>query len=70
LLDELLGLYIEDRKGRDEIKSGGYDPSVVDRIVNLVNRNEFKRFQAPPTLRVTQKAFGSGRRIPLVAKYG
>ncbi len=70
LLDEILKLYIEDRKGRDEIKALGYDPAVADRIVNLVNRNEFKRFQAPPILRVTQKAFGGGRRIPLVAKYG
>lgn len=70
LLDELLRLYIEDRLGRDEIKSQGYEPAVVDRVVNLVNRNEYKRFQAPPILRLTRKAFGSGRRIPLVGRYG
>ncbi|MCC7298007.1 MAG: NAD+ synthase, partial [Bacteroidia bacterium] len=70
LLDEILTLFIEDRKGRDEIKSLGFDPGVVDRVINLVNRNEYKRYQAPPILRVTPKAFGPGRRIPLVARYG
>lgn len=70
LLDEILKLYIEERKGREEIKTLGYDSATVDRILNLVNRNEYKRYQAPPILRVTPKAFGPGRKIPLVAKYG
>lgn len=70
LLDEILKLYIEERRSREEIKSQGYDASITDRIINLVNRNEYKRYQAPPILRVSTKAFGPGRRIPLVAKYG
>ncbi|MBS3914757.1 MAG: NAD+ synthase [Bacteroidetes bacterium] len=70
LLDEILNLFIEERRGRDEIKSLGYEPAVVDRVIQLVNRNEYKRYQSPPILRVSGKAFGSGRRIPLVAKYG
>jgi NAD+ synthase (glutamine-hydrolysing) len=70
LLDEILTLYIEEKKGRDEIKSQGYEAQVVDRVLNLVNRNEYKRYQSPPILRVSNKAFGPGRRIPLVARYG
>lgn len=70
LLDEILFLYIEERRSREEIKSQGYEAAIVDRVVNMVNRNEYKRFQAPPILRVSSKAFGSGRRMPLVAKYG
>jgi NAD+ synthase (glutamine-hydrolysing) len=69
MLDEILEYYIEECKGRDEIKAEGYDPQLVDKIVNLVNRNEYKRYQAPPILRVTTKAFGKGRSMPLVAKY-
>lgn len=70
LLDEILHLYIEERKGREEIKTLGYEAPVVDRVINLVNRNEYKRYQAPPVLRVTGKAFGRGRVMPLVAVYG
>lgn len=70
VLDEILTLYVVEKKGRAEIKALGYDPGTVDRIVNLVNRSEYKRYQAPPILRVSTKAFGSGRRIPLVAKHG
>ncbi len=70
LLDEVLRLYIEERKSKEEIITSGYETALVNRVVNLVNRNEYKRFQAPPILRVTSKAFGSGRRMPLVARYG
>lgn len=70
LLDEVLRLYIEERKSKEEIITSGYETALVNRVVNLVNRNEYKRFQSPPILRVTSKAFGSGRRMPLVARYG
>lgn len=69
LLDEILHFYIEERSSKQEIIAMGYDPSTVHKIINLVNRNEYKRFQAPPILRMTQKAFGRGRIMPLVAKY-
>jgi NAD+ synthase (glutamine-hydrolysing) len=69
VLDEILKLYIEGRKSKDEITMEGYDSQVVERIVNMVNSNEYKRYQAPPIIRVSSKAFGKGRIMPLVAKF-
>ena len=69
VLDELLKHYIEERKGIEELITMGYEPSVVTKVVGLVNGSEYKRYQAPPILRVSAKAFGKGRLMPLVAKY-
>lgn len=69
VLDEILRLYIEGRKSKDEITMEGYESQVVERIVNMVNANEYKRYQAPPIIRVSSKAFGKGRIMPLVGKY-
>lgn len=69
VLDEILYQYIEERKHASEIITQGYDQSTVYKVIGLVNRNEYKRFQAPPILRVSTKAFGQGRKMPLVAKY-
>ena len=69
ILDEVLFQYIEKRKGPKEIIAMGFDEAIVKRILRLVNINEFKRFQTSPTLRVSPKAFGMGRRMPIVAKY-
>jgi NAD+ synthase (glutamine-hydrolysing) len=69
ILDKVLHHYIEERKGPDEIKSIGYEPVLVDRILRMVNMNEYKRHQTPPILRVSSKSFGSGRRMPIVGKY-
>lgn len=69
ILDGILRLYLEEQKGKEEIIMEGYDPHTVNRIVNLVNHNEYKRYQAPPILRVSPKSFGKGRIMPLVAKY-
>lgn len=69
LLDRILYLYIEKRKGPAEIIAEGFDQDVVNRILKLVNINEYKRYQTPPILRVSDKAFGMGRRMPIVAKY-
>jgi NAD+ synthase (glutamine-hydrolysing) len=68
-LDEILIEYIENRKGPDEIIAMGHDAELVNRILRLVNLNEYKRFQTPPILRVSKKAFGMGRRVPIVGKY-
>lgn len=68
-LDPVLRLYIEDRLGPDEIVARGHAPALVHRVLDLVNRNEFKRFQTAPVLRVSPKAFGMGRRMPIVARY-
>ncbi len=69
ILDTILRHYIEGRKGPDEIIDMGYDEKLVNRILKMVNRNEFKRHQTAPVLRVSPKAFGMGRRMPIVAKY-
>lgn len=69
VLDVILYQYIEREQGPREIIAMGYDKELVNRILRLVNINEFKRFQTPPVLRVSSKAFGMGRRLPIVAKY-
>jgi NAD+ synthase (glutamine-hydrolysing) len=69
ILDEILYQYIERRKGPKELVSMGFEKTIVDRILKLVNTSEFKRFQTPPILRVSTKAFGMGRRMPIVARY-
>jgi len=69
ILDKILFNYIELRKSEEEIISEGFDETIVKRTVSLVNLNEYKRYQTPPILRVSSKAFGFGRRMPLVAKY-
>ncbi|MFT6807589.1 MAG: NAD+ synthase (glutamine-hydrolyzing) [Saprospiraceae bacterium] len=69
ILDQVLKLYIEKRKGPVEIIALGFDPALVKRILRLVNINEFKRYQTAPALRVSSKAFGMGRRMPIVGKY-
>ena len=69
VLDKILHLYIEQRFGPKEIVNEGFDEALVARILRLVNLNEYKRFQTPPILRVSPKAFGMGRRMPIVGKY-
>ena len=69
LLDSILRLYIEENKSKSEICSLGFDADTVDRVILLVNRNEFKRGQMAPVLRISKKSFGQGRRYPIVAKY-
>jgi len=68
-LDEILFEYIENRKGPQEIMAMGHDEALVARILKMVNRNEFKRYQTAPVLRVSSKAFGMGRRLPIVGRY-
>ena len=69
LLDKILYEYVELRKGPNEIIAKGFEPSLVKRILGLVNSNEYKRNQFCPILRVSCKAFGTGRRVPIVGKY-
>ena len=69
VLDKVLYQYIENRKGPAEIISMGIDAPLVDRILKLVNTNEYKRNQFCPIIRVSRKAFGIGRRMPIVGKY-
>jgi NAD+ synthase (glutamine-hydrolysing) len=69
ILDRVLYEYIERRKGPKEIIALGYDAQLIARILKLVNTAEYKRNQFCPILRVSSKAFGMGRRVPIVAKY-
>jgi NAD+ synthase (glutamine-hydrolysing) len=69
MLDEILKLYIEEWKEIDEITAAGFDRELVERILKLVDTNEFKRRQAAPTIRVSQKAFGSGRQMPIAQRW-
>lgn len=69
ILDKILFQYIENRKGPKEITAMGVDKNLVERVLRLVNTNEYKRQQTPPVLRVSSKAFGQGRRLPIVGKY-
>ncbi|QNA43931.1 NAD+ synthase [Lacibacter sediminis] len=69
ILDKVLYQYIERRQGPKEIKAMGYDAALVDRILKMVNVNEYKRNQFCPIIRVSPKAFGVGRRVPIVGKY-
>ena len=69
VLDKVLFQYIERRLDPAEIKEQGFDAAIVDRTIKLVNSNEYKRNQFCPIIRVSPKAFGVGRRVPIVGKY-
>jgi NAD+ synthase (glutamine-hydrolysing) len=69
ILDKILYQYIERVQGPKEIKALGFDAALVDRILRMVNRNEYKRNQFCPIIRISPKAFGTGRRLPIVGNY-
>src|SRR5690606_2272240 len=69
ILDSILYQLIELEKSTTEVIQSGFDETLAIRIAKLLHNAEFKRFQAPPILRISPKAFGSGRVMPLVAKY-
>ncbi|HZH74116.1 MAG TPA: NAD+ synthase [Mariniphaga sp.] len=69
ILDAILSSYIEKNLSPSEIVIQGFNPDLVNRVIRMVNINEWKRFQAAPILRISSKAFGFGRKMPLVAKY-
>jgi NAD+ synthase (glutamine-hydrolysing) len=69
ILDKILFEYIELKKSSKNIIEQGFDTNLVKKVLNLVNNAEFKRYQTPPILRVSPKAFGMGRRMPIVGKY-
>jgi NAD+ synthase (glutamine-hydrolysing) len=69
ILDQLLYQYIEKRIDPAAIKALGFDAALVDKTLKMVNNNEYKRNQFCPIIRVSPKAFGVGRRVPIVGKY-
>ena len=69
ILDKILYQYIERTQGPNEIKALGFDTALVDKVLRMVNINEYKRNQFCPIIRISPKAFGVGRRVPIVGKY-
>jgi len=69
VLDGILKAYIEDNNAAEEIIEMGFEPSIVRDIISRVDRNEYKRHQSPPGLKVTSKSFGYGRRYPIAQKH-
>jgi NAD+ synthase (glutamine-hydrolysing) len=69
LLDRILAAYVEEDLGRDEIAADGIPAELVDEVISMVDRAEYKRRQAPPGIRITPKAFGRDRRLPITNRY-
>ncbi|MCX6301744.1 MAG: NAD+ synthase [Bacteroidia bacterium] len=69
ILDSILYQYIELQKPAERISGEGIDAAAIEKVIRMINSNEYKRYQAPPILRISSKSFGPGRRMPLVAKY-
>jgi NAD+ synthase (glutamine-hydrolysing) len=69
VLDPILKAYVEDDRSIDEIVAAGFDAALVQRVVRMVDRNEYKRRQAPPGIKITPRAFGRDRRLPIANRY-
>jgi NAD+ synthase (glutamine-hydrolysing) len=69
VLDRILTAYVEEDRGREEIAAEGIDPELVDEVIAMVDRSEYKRRQAPPGIRITPKAFGRDRRLPITNRF-
>ena len=69
VLDPILEMYVRDERSHDDIVAAGFDPATVARVVRMVDRSEYKRQQAAPGLKVTGRAFGFGRRMPIAQRY-
>jgi NAD+ synthase (glutamine-hydrolysing) len=69
VLDPILDLYIEEDRTAGDLIEAGYDAELVRRIVHMVDLAEYKRRQSPPGVRVTTKAFGKDRRLPITNHY-
>ena len=68
-LDRVLEAYVQEDRSREELSADGFDPEVVERAVELIDRAEYKRRQAPPGVRLTPKAFGRDRRTPITNRW-
>ena len=68
-LDAVLEAYVEDDKSADEIVAMGHPRALVERVIQMVNRNEYKRRQSPPGVKITPRAFGRDRRLPIANRY-
>src|SRR5207237_9867888 len=69
VLDPILHAYVEEDRSLDEIVAAGFDAETVKRVIMLVDRNEYKRRQAPPGVKITPKALGKDRRLPITNRF-
>src|SRR5262249_33562391 len=69
ILDEILLAYVEKDMGADELVAHGFDPALVSQVVRWVDGNEYKRRQAPPGIRISPRAFGRDRRLPITNQF-
>lgn len=69
ILDPILQAYVEEQMGPEEIAKRGFDSEVVARVIRMVDQSEYKRRQAPPGIKITQRAFGKDRRLPITNRY-
>ena len=69
ILDPILQAYVEEDRSLEEIVADGFPPDVVRRVVEMVDRAEYKRRQAPPGVKITRRAFGRDRRPPITNHY-
>ncbi|MGH2813155.1 MAG: NAD+ synthase [Actinomycetota bacterium] len=69
ILDPILEAYVEDDRSPEEIIDDGHDPDIVKRVAEMVDRSEYKRRQAPPGIKITERAFGRDRRLPITNRY-
>lgn len=69
ILDQIIYYYIEERLGPQQIIQKGFEAQLVQKTLRMINMNEWKRWQAPPVIRLSKKAFGPGRRVPISGKY-
>ncbi len=70
VLDPILEMYVELDRSTEEIVAAGFDKETVVRVIRMVDRNEYKRRQAPPGVRITRRAFGRDRRYPITSGFG
>jgi NAD+ synthase (glutamine-hydrolysing) len=68
-LDPILRAYVEEDRSYREMVDMGFDPETVKRVITMVDRSEYKRRQAPPGVKITSRAFGRDRRLPIVNRY-
>ena len=69
VLDPILEAYVEEDRSVEEIVAAGADAALVERVVKMVDRNEYNRRQAPPGIKITPRAFGRDRRLPIAHRY-
>jgi len=70
VLDKILKAYVEEDRGSDEMVKMGFERSTVVKVLKMVDKSEYKRRQSPPGIKITPKAFGRDRRMPITNKYG